>query len=121
MICSVYAILSIDYKIECMTGKYSCLCCSIFFDLNKYLLLSAKTQNSIATLSAMPQKALRMIFVNSKPPLSQNKVGSIGPSLASSSIFAPSFSGSLCLCPDVPVYELQGTWNRLSHEENRIF
>ena len=94
MICSVYAILSIDYKIECMTGKYSCLCCSIFFDLNKYLLLSAKTQNSIATLSAMPQKALRMIFVNSKPPLSQNKVGSIGPSLASSSIFAPSFSGS---------------------------
>ena len=57
MICSVYAILSIDYKIEYMAGKYSCLCCSTFFsDLDKYLLLSAKTQNSIATLSAMPPK-----------------------------------------------------------------
>ena len=115
-----------------------------FPDLDKYLLLSAKTQNSIATLSAMPQKALRMIFVNSKPPLSQNEVGSIGPSLASSSTFAPSFSGSSkkvqtrllvyghwhqtmycvlasCLCQDVPDDELQETWNRLSHEENRIF
>ena len=29
-----------------------------FSDLDKYLLLSAKTQNSIATLSAMPQKGI---------------------------------------------------------------
>lgn len=26
-----------------------------------------------------------------------------------------------CLCQDVPAYELLETWNRLSHEENRIF